>query len=178
MFCTVKSFKSVAFAAGVSLAALSSAAFAQDELVFSDVNVEASMEAAQNGNAMQVFPEITTDLMTAISSRVPGSDDAADPTIRIDIRKISLNGNPMLTGSNEFNEIEGVVAISGKGGNTPGYSFPVNISAYAADIAVPEGYVAVAPSQDDFYVSMINAFADVVAQQALDFNTGLAGGKK
>jgi len=161
-----KSVKSVALATGMSFAVMSSAAFAQESPQYSDITVEASLAAAEGSNAMEVFPEIQNDLLSAVSALVPGSDDAQDPAIRIDIRKISLNGNPLLTGSNEFNEIEGVVDIADQTGRATSRSFPVNISAYTSDRAVPEGYVSVAPSAEDFYVVMVNAFAEVVAEQA------------
>ncbi len=154
-----------------------SAAAAQEQVEFSDINVEASMSAATNSNALQVFPEIEADLQTAIASRVLTSDDASDPTIRIDIRQISLNGNPMLVGSNDFNEIQGVVDISDPNNDIGGQSFPVNIAAYAADQAIPEGYVVIAPSQSDFYTAMINGFADSVVAEVEKLNPATSGGK-
>lgn len=159
------SVKSIALATSMSLAAISSVAFAAEPLSFSNINVEASMSAAENGNAMEVFPEIITDLQAAVAKRILASDDASDPTIRIDIRQISLNGDPMLTGTNEFNEIQGVVSISDPNNDIGAQSFSVNISAYAADQIVPEGYIAIPPSEEDFYDAMINGFADVVATE-------------
>lgn len=172
------SVKSIALATTLSVAALSSAAYAADPIAFSNVNVEASMSAAENGNALTVFPEIVTDLNTAVSERITASDDDSDPTIRIDVRKVSLNGNPMLTGSNEFNEIEGVVDITDDSNTIGSQSFAVNVAAYAADITVPEGYVTVAPSEEDFYDAMISGFADVVAAQVEEINTARAEREK
>ncbi len=172
------SVKSIALATTLSVAALSSAAYAADPIAFSNVNVEASMSAAENGNALTVFPEIVTDLNTAVSERITASDDDSDPTIRIDVRKVSLNGNPMLTGSNEFNEIEGVVDITDDNNTIGSQSFAVNVAAYAADITVPEGYVTVAPSEEDFYDAMISGFADVVAAQVEEINTARAEREK
>ncbi len=172
------SAKSIALATTLSVTALSCAAYAADPIAFSNVNVEASMSAVESNNALKVFPEIVTDLRNAVSERVMASDDDSDPTIRIDVRKISLNGNPMLTGSNEFNEIEGVVDITDDSNTIGSQSFAVNVAAYAADIAVPEGYVTVSPSEEEFYVAMISGFADVVAAQVEEINTAAANRDK
>jgi hypothetical protein len=165
------SVKSIALATSVSLAALTTAAYAAEPVAFSNVDVEASMSAAENSNALDAFPEIVTDLQTAIASRIQTSDDAADPTISIDVRKIALNGNPMLTDDNAFNQMEGVVSITDTNNDVGAQSFAVNVSASTPDQVIPEGYVAIAPSEGDFYAAMIDGFADVVAEQAANLYT-------
>ena len=61
-------------------------------------------------NAQALFPQITNDMKLAIANLVPQSDDASDPIIHVDIRKIALNGDTILPESAEFNELEGVVS--------------------------------------------------------------------
>lgn len=156
--------KTVTFAATVSLLALTSAPFAKDVPEISEINVSASFDAAQDTNAAALFPEITNDIELALSKLVPLSDNAADPTIRIDIRKIALNGDTMLPSSTEFNELEGVVSFQTNTGEG-GQSFPVNITAVMDEAAVPVGYDAVPPSLDDFYMAMVDGFAMKVAQR-------------
>ncbi|WP_339759422.1 hypothetical protein [uncultured Sulfitobacter sp.] len=165
------SVKRIALATSVSIAALSTAAFASEEIVFSEIDVTAVMGAAENANALDVFPEIVTDLEQAIASRVQTGSDASLPTIKIDIRQISLNGNPMLTSLEGFNEISGVVAIADDNNSIGAQSFAVNIAAYPGDQIVPEGFVAVQPSEDDFYNAMIAGFADTVLQRIDTINT-------
>ncbi|UWR17912.1 hypothetical protein [Sulfitobacter pontiacus] len=172
------SVKSIALATGVSLAALSSAAFADDNVAFSAIDVSSSIDAAQDANAMEYYPQITEDLKAAVAARVLGSDDASDPTINIDIRKISLDGDTMLSDSQEFNEIEGVVDITSPNESIGARSFPVNVAAYSVDQVVPEGYVAVAPTEGVFYEVMINGFADEVAEQVGNLNTAGSGVSK
>jgi hypothetical protein len=159
------SVKSILLATSVSIAALSTAAYANEEIAFSEIKVEAVLDAAENTNALEVFPEIVTDLEQAIASRVKTGSDAGLPTIKIDVRQISLNGNPMLTSIEGFNEISGVVAISDDNNSIGAQSFAVNVAAYPAEQVIPEGYVVVAPSEEDFYNAMILGFADVVVQQ-------------
>ena len=157
--------KMTALAASVSLIALGGAAFAMDATYkVSVIDVEASMSAAEGSNAMALYPDITTDIQAAVASRVITSDDAGDPEIRIDIHKVALNGAAILPDTKEFNELEGVVSITGPEGADGGYTFPINIAAYTGDQIVPEGYSAVLPSETDFYEAMVNSFADSVAE--------------
>ncbi|NNK17323.1 MAG: hypothetical protein HKP51_10525, partial [Sulfitobacter sp.] len=95
---------------------------------------------------------------------VPLSENAADPTVRIDIRKIALNGDTVLPGSMEFNELEGVVSFQTNTGEG-GQSFPVKVVAVMDDSAIPVGYDAVPPSLDDFYKAMVDGFAMKVAER-------------
>lgn len=172
MFATTKSF---ALAATLSIAALSTAATAEEMTKVSQINVTASYEAAEDTNAQALYPEITKDIQLAIAELVPVSDNGADPVVMVDIRKVALNGDTILPESAEFNQLEGVVSIevsSGPGGQ----SFPVNVTAVMADAgAVPEGYVVIAPSLDDFYRAMVEGFAVTVAEQISTLNT--VGGK-
>ncbi|WP_120505029.1 hypothetical protein [Sulfitobacter mediterraneus] len=167
MFTTIKSFT---FAASVSLLALTSATAAELPKV-SEISVDASYDAAQDSNAAALYPELQTDINKAVAEMVPISDDAADPTIRIDIRKIALDGDTYLPDSAEFNQIEGVVAIEGRDGSVGDVTFPVNIVAATADTAAPEGYFLVPPSTEDFYTAMVYGFAKTVAEELARVNT-------
>ena len=132
-----KTAKAITLATAVSVMALSAPLMAREMPLVSEIDVSASFDAAQDSNAQQLFPEITDDIRLAIADLVPQSDDGADPIIRVDIRKIALDGATVLPDSAEFNELEGVVSIqteSGKGGQ----SFPVAIKAMAGDDIVPE----------------------------------------
>ncbi len=129
----------------------------------SEITVKASYDAAEGSNAQALYPEIASDIQLAIADMVPLSNNAADPIIRVDIRKVALNGDTMLPDSAEFNQLEGIVAIdrsSGSGGQT----FTVKIHATMDETAVPDGFVAIAPSLDDFYKAMVQGFALNVAE--------------
>ncbi len=172
------SVKKLTLAAGVSLIALTAAASAQEALKISKIDVEASYSAAQDSNAASFYPDIAIDLRTAIAERVPTSDDAGDPTISVDVRKISLDGATMLPETQEFNELEGVVSIESGTGDIGGLAFPVNIKAVSGDMAAPEGYIVMPPSDGDFYVAMVNFFADRVAEELAGMNTSGDGVSK
>ncbi|MEW9920732.1 hypothetical protein AB2B41_14045 [Marimonas sp. MJW-29] len=164
-----KTMKKLTLATTVSLIALSGAVGAKEMPLVSEIDVSASYDAAQDTNAQEMFPEITSDIALAIADLVPQSDDGADPIIRVDIRKVALNGDTVLPDSKEFNELEGVVSIETESGNGA-QSFPVAIKAVAADGAVPPGYTAISPSLTDFYNAMVVAFAQNVAEEFADLN--------
>ncbi|KIN60901.1 hypothetical protein Z945_1884 [Sulfitobacter noctilucae] len=156
--------KKITLAAAVSLLALSTASFAAEPPTLSEIDVSASYNAAEDTNAAELFPEIAEDVQIAIAKLVPMSDSAGDPTLRVDIRKVALNGDTMLPDSAEFNELEGVVSFQTRTGEE-GQSFPVNIKAVMDDSAIPEGYAAVPPSLDDYYRAMVDGFAMKVAER-------------
>jgi hypothetical protein len=66
-----------------------------------------------------------------------------------------------------------VVSIEADDGSSTGSrSFPVSIAALSADTQAPEGTYVIQPSTDDFYNVMIGAFADRVAEELGNVNTG------
>ncbi|KHA52220.1 hypothetical protein [Sulfitobacter geojensis] len=171
MFVTMKK---LTLATTVSVMALTGAALAADMDGVSEIRVSTSYDAAQDSNAAEHFPEIATDVQVAIAKLIPSSNNAADPIIRVDLRKVALDGDTMLPDSAEFNQLEGVVAIDTNTGEG-GQSFKVNILAATDLNAVPEGYIGIAPSTEDFYNAMVEGFALNVAEQYGTVNE--AGGK-
>lgn len=158
----LNSLKSLTLATSMTAALLATSAQAEMQDI-SEIKVSASYNAAEDANAASLFPDISTDIMIAIAERVPQSNNAADPIIRVDIRKVALNGDTILPDSAEFNQLEGIVAIDTKN-NAVGRTFPVKIHAMSGNSMAPEGYVSVPPSLDDFYQAMVAAFADNVAE--------------
>ncbi|NUH65515.1 hypothetical protein HTT03_09475 [Sulfitobacter sp. S0837] len=163
--------RTMAFAAGVSAIALGGAASADDPIQISGINVETSVSAAAESNGIQFYPDLAEDVRAEVAKRVPLSSDGADPEINIGIRKIALNGATMLGDDRLFNQLEGVVDITSPTGENSGRSFSVKVAAASADQIVPEGYVAVPPSEADFYAAMVSTFADVVAEGLAKVNT-------
>ncbi len=156
-----KTPQKLALAASVSILTLAAPLAAEEKAGLSELDVTTSYDAAQDGNAAEMLPNIAEDLRKAIAERIPGSDDAADPVMRVDVQRVALNGDTILPASAEFNELTGVVAIetnTGEGGLT----VPINVVATTDLSAVPEGYVGIAPSLDDFYNAMITGFAENV----------------
>ena len=160
-----------ALAAGVSAMALGGAAMADEALKISAIDVETSVSSAEDSNALEFYPDLAEDLREEVAERVPLSSDGADPRIKIDVRKVALNGSMMLGDDRKFNQLEGVVDITSPSGDSSGYSFPVMVAAESGDEILPAGYVTVPPSETEFYVAMVSTFADVVAEQLKMVNT-------
>jgi len=163
--------KNIVFAASVSTLALSAVACAAEDLRISKIDVEASIDAVSDSNALDFYPDIEEDLRGELAQRLLLSSDSANPQIRIDIRKIALNGSTMLPESREFNELEGVVNITSPSGENSGLSFPVRISAYTGGTIPPEGFINMPPTETDFYIAMVTTFADVVMENLANVNT-------
>ncbi len=167
----LNNFRTFALAAGVSTMALAGAAFADEEIRISAIDVESSVSASVESNGMEYYPNLVEDIRTEVAERVAMSSDGSDPRIKIDIRKIALNGTTMLPNSKEFNQLEGVVDITSPTGDNAGYSFPVKVTAQSGDGILPEGYVIAQPTETEFYVALVSTFADVVAEGLTKVNT-------
>jgi hypothetical protein len=146
-----------ALAAAGSLAAM--------EKTLSGVEVKSDLSSYEENNVLKFWPTLDEDLATAISSR-----------ISVEINKVAINGNPVLTDSGEFNQIEGTVTTH-QGGNTVSSttqdetqnaitgSYPLRMQAVSGEPQVSEDWITVAPSQDDFYNALIDAYATRIVER-------------
>ena len=154
-----------AVALGLSLAA---PARAEDATV-KDVSVNIDIDAATGANALTYYPEMADDLKRFIVAELPVSDDPNGYTVQVDVQSVTLNGDTMLPDSREFNRIEGVALVTSPLTNAAPQSIPVQLAAETADSLVPEGYIAVKPDTEDFYIAMLAAFADYVAREVPEY---------
>ncbi|MCV3270985.1 hypothetical protein [Roseobacter sinensis] len=161
--------KKTTIAATVSLAALAASGAIAG---VNDIDVQAKIEAPQGSNALDLYPTIAEDLERALIERIDAlSNDPSDPTLTVKIKRVSLDGDTILPDSAEFNELEGFVSFEG---GSRQVVETIRLSAHTDESAVPAGYVAIPPSQDDFYDAMLTAFADRVVEMLPeeDINTG------
>ena len=156
--------QTTALAATVSMFALTTAEAAEQPPI-GQIEVSAEFDAAQDSNALQYYPEVVSDLTREIAARVETSNDNGDPTIRVQITRMSLDGDTLLPDSAEFNELEGIVVYSDDNNGVPARTFPIQVAAYSGDRVVPEGFVVIAPDTTDFYNAMLVTFADTVAEK-------------
>ena len=157
-------------AAAVMLFTTPLAAQAQD-VTLSRIDVQTDLSAYADSNASQFWPSLEADLGRAIASLVEVDETAEAPAIRVEINKIAISGNTVLPDTGEFNEMEGTIAVfrgleedvtSGSPEDaTPNEierSFPIKVSAVTGEMIVPEDYIAVPPSNEDFYAAMVGGF--------------------
>ncbi|WP_370401538.1 hypothetical protein [Sulfitobacter sp. JB4-11] len=164
--------KKSALVATVGTLAFSSAAIAIETPPVSEVTVEVSAEAAQDDNAARVYDTITVDLAKAISERVTRGTGGDAYNIKVDIRKLALDGDTLQPDDTEFNQLEGVVVFNGPRSGAGNATLPIRISAVTGDQTAPEGVIMIKPGTDDFYDAMIAGFADNVAEELTGVYTG------
>jgi hypothetical protein len=157
-----------ALAAAGSLAAM--------EKTLSGVEVKSDLSSYEENNVLKFWPTLDEDLATAISSKLNIDEKADAPRISVEINKVAINGNPVLTDSGEFNQIEGTVTTH-QGGNTVSSttqdetqnaitgSYPLRMQAVSGEPQVSEDWITVAPSQDDFYNALIDAYATRIVER-------------
>lgn len=158
-----------ALAAAIGLALLSSQALWAEEATVKEVDVKAEIESAEGANALRFYPGIEDDLERAVVARVPVGDDPNGYVVDVVLQKVSLDGDTVLPDSMEFNQMEGVIVITSPLTGAAPQSIPVQLAAASGEGLVPEGFVAVTPSTDDFYSAMVESFASVVAERVPEF---------
>lgn len=146
-----------------ALAVATTPVWAAGERTVKEVNVTAEVTHLTGSNAKQYYPDIANDILERIVEKMPLTDDTQGYVVNVNIQNMSLDGDTMLPDSREFNRLEGVMSVIAPDTNAGSESYPIRIVAQSAESAVPDGYVAVSPSNNDFYVAMIDGFAEQVA---------------
>lgn len=142
----------------------------------SGVEVTSDLSAYEENNVLKFWPTLSEDLATAIVSKLNVDEKSDAPRIEVEINKVSIDGDTVLPDSGEFNTLEGTVTTH-EGGNATASvsqdetqnaligSYPLRMTAVSADSEVPEGWVTVAPSQDDFYNALIDGYATTIVER-------------
>lgn len=143
----------------VALFASSSIAPALDAPV-GDVAVRAELGGAADSNILAYYPNIESDIESAIVQRLAGqlADDGYSVIVRL--REIGLSGSKAGTGIKEFNRISGFVSVYDTE-RSPHDSVKLTVNAETGSAELPPNTVGVSwPDGEDFYAAMISAFAD------------------
>ena len=150
-------------AVAATLGMLSVPAFAAGEPTVREVNVTAQVTNLDD-SAKEYYPNIAHDILEKITEEMPLTTDNKGYVVNVEIQNMTLNGDKVLPASKEFNQLEGVMSIVGEGTNAGAQSYPIRVVAQSADVAAPEGFIAVTPSDNDFYTALITGFAKAVAE--------------
>lgn len=171
----MKLFLTTALCTGMTLAV--AAPLAAMEKTVSDVEVKANLSAFKDNNVLEYWPTLEEDIAAAIASQLTVDDDADAPRISVEINKVAINGSTILPDTGEFNQLEGTVTTFEGLNQTLTTSadvetaddligsYALRMSAVAGDTDVPEGWIVVQPSQDDFYDALINAYAATIVER-------------
>ncbi|MDU9003364.1 hypothetical protein [Sedimentitalea todarodis] len=134
-----------------------------------EVTVDVAIDASDDSNVLELYPQLQNDLETAVIERVATADDPEGYIVDVTLQDVSLDGDSLLPDSMEFNQMEGVVAVTSPQTNATPVTRAINLVAMSADGSAPEGYVVIEPSKADFYFALINAFADEVADNLPEY---------
>ncbi|MEZ5714819.1 MAG: hypothetical protein R3D85_06385 [Paracoccaceae bacterium] len=138
---------------------------------FSGLDVKVDLSDYQNSNALVYWPDLEHDLMLAIMEHSNIDKEADVPKISVTVNNVAVDGDTVLPDSGEFNQLTGTVQVfRGNGAMSVGASsqsspddllrnYFIKVTAVTGDVAVPDGWVLVPPSQDKFYTAMVDAFA-------------------
>ncbi|MEB8386759.1 hypothetical protein OO012_05915 [Rhodobacteraceae bacterium KMM 6894] len=161
--------------------ALGAGPLAAMEKTVSGVEVIVNLSAFEDSNALDYWPKLEDDLEQAIAGQVDLDDGADAPRITVEINKIAIDGDTVLPDSGEFNQMEGtvttraglnqIVTSSAEAAATPDAvigSYPLQMTAVTGDKTAPEGWIVIAPSQDDFYNALLGAYAMSVVERIDD----------
>lgn len=159
-----------------AMALIAAGPLAAMEKTVSGVAVKANLTAYEDNNVLKFWPTMEEDITTAIASQVTVDDRADAPRISVEINKVAIDGKTSLSGSGEFNQLEGTVTTHAGNNNVDAVSkgqtqdaligsYALRMSAVSGEQVVPEGWVTVAPSQDDFYNALINAYATAIVER-------------
>ncbi|MGQ3489486.1 hypothetical protein [uncultured Roseovarius sp.] len=172
----MKRLLSTTFCAGLALTAVA-APLAAEEKTLSDVEVKTDLSAFENSNALEFWPTLSEDIGEAIASQLTIDDQSGEPRIVVAINKVAINGETTLPDTGEFNQLEGTVTTfpakgaanteTGDSSSASG-SYALKVSATSGEVDVPENWIVIPPSQDDFYEALTNAYAMEVVERIED----------
>ncbi|WP_163849718.1 hypothetical protein [Pseudooceanicola aestuarii] len=133
----------------------------------SDVEVTTNIEGVEVGDVTEYYPAFNDDLARAIWDRVenPMTDGSNGFEIDVKVTSLQLDGGPM-GAQGEFNQIEGIAVYTFHGADNPAGTFPIAVNARAGDSVA--GAVNLMPGEGDYYVAMLDAFAQGVQNKLAD----------
>jgi hypothetical protein len=151
------------------------------EKTLSGLDVKVDLSAYADNNVLKYWPTLEADLATAIASKVTLNDTADAPRIAVEINKVAIDGDTILPDTGEFNQLEGTVstfeglndavATNADSLENPDEqigSYALQMTAVTGDTPAPEGWVTIEPSQDDFYMALVDAYATTVVERLDD----------
>tara|TARA_R100000935_G_C2821308_1_gene159928 strand:+ start:797 stop:1318 length:522 start_codon:yes stop_codon:yes gene_type:complete len=142
----------------------------------SGVAVSSDLSAYEDNNVLKYWPTLEEDIATAIASKLTVDDSADAPRISVEINKVAIDGDTKLPDSGEFNQLEGTVTTHEGNNNVNSVSkgqtrdaligsYALRMTAISGERVVPDDWVLVAPSQEDFYNALINAYATTIVER-------------
>lgn len=136
-------------------------------------NVEVTAEFTDmDASALAYWPNIETDLGTAIAALVVDLPGTANHNVTVRIQELGLDGSPIPSDTGEFNHLRGRVIAIPEGETTPTADFQLELFATAVvpATASPDA-VVISPVEGEFYAALINSFATSVVDRLAMIDT-------
>ena len=140
-------------------------AFAKDAVMIKEIVVETDLEAIVNPEAAKRYGTLATDLQGAIAARLADRIAEDGMTLTVDISEAEL--------SNSFTEAAGIadtklvgdIKVAGVASNALDNVYTMTVSIEQVRLFFPAGMdeTTLTVSSDEYYTSLIAAFADAVA---------------
>ena len=162
-------FKKTMTAVGLAMIVATPVLAVEGPFPVREVDASTHLEAFENPNALDYYPDVAADVDAAVAAKVDAAPEDAEHSLGLSIKvtALRLNDNPVLTDDGKFNIMEGVVVVYDKEGDSPLKNEAIILRAEEMPTAMP----AFSPDNRDFYIAMVDAFADRTAEivEGVDF---------
>ena len=152
-------------AAGAAIA-FASTASAQD-VKFADIDVTVELSDVENSNALDFWPTLEADMERVMTERVAPMYAPDGLDVDVSVTEVSLSGSNLLSDEGEFNTLQGWVYVRDENNGNLVDNFKINLRAETGQVGLQDGMI-VLPDMKDFYVALLNAFADKTVERVLE----------
>ena len=146
--------------------AFASTATAQD-VKFADIDVSVELKDVENANALDFWPTIEADMERVMTERVASMYAPDGLDIDVNLTEVSLSGSNLLKEEGEFNTLHGWVYVRDENNGNLVDNFNIKLRAETGQVGLQDGMI-VLPDMQDFYVALLNAFADRTVEKVLE----------
>jgi hypothetical protein len=154
---------------GSALALTTAQAVWAEPVKIERIEVVAEYSSVASGGAAAFWPDLADDMQGRLAQALIAQGAEVDTPgamkVGVTIEEVSLDGQPTLGGSGEFNRLRGVVKVTSEEGvNNDVFIIDINAGS-RAPANLPAGWTVTAPQQGDVYATMMNAFVETAVQR-------------
>lgn len=150
-------FKFIATSAAIACATVSYAQVAE----FSEIDVTVQLGES---NALDLWPDIEPDMEAVMNQRITSIYNPNGLHVTISLDEVSLNGTKTLSDDGEFNTLSGLALVRKEDGGPVVQVVEFSHRAQPWEVGIADG-MFILSDKADFYVAMLNRFADEMVTQ-------------
>jgi len=158
------------FLATVAMSGLMTVGAIADEAVVSKIDVTSDFSTVDSQMAATYWPGIEADLKEKLATAMAARAGEEGLEVQVSIRTLAVNAAASTDSYTDLNGIEGTVAITKHGEDSPFTSSPVAFSVVAPEptALVQEGLIVLQPNTEDNYNALIDAVVGEVEKKVGD----------